>query len=408
MFHKIKPLDIAIAKTAFIIALIIPVYTGAQFIDNFNDKTITRDARGQDGWNYFAGDGTAVMDFSESGNGYASITVDATKDKQGIWWALIKRQISKGMTLELLKNPNYALRIESRIRVSSAPKRVNLCLNTERTTDFDTNLMEFDISDTVNWHTISLTIPNFDAVPGDTVYGQLALMDWGFEKYRIDIDYFRVDIVKIDSAGPDNGVQVPYRPPIPGISKFNFHEPAAQNGIIDLQFPNKNFGNWRTVNNGESISLLTVSGTQYVIFRWDLSKFAGKKINGSGLLELTTYSLQRSSDYNKDFGMVRVCEITGGNPGWDGKNVTLNNMCEGTVLSNVINSQMFIDINVKEKLGDKNFITVSQPVLQRLIDGKTLGIAIKPLGAVNASFFSINNKDQNLKAKLHFNIKTED
>jgi hypothetical protein len=32
--------------------------------------------------------------------------------------------------------------------------------------------------------------------------------------------------------------------------------------------------------------------------------------------------------------------------------------------------------------------TISQPVLQRLIDGKTKGIVIKPLGAVNASFYS--------------------
>ncbi len=108
------------------------------------------------------------------------MSVDATTDTLGIWWAIIKRRISANMNLNLLRNPKYDLRIEARVRVSSAPKRVNFSLNTERTTDFHSNLMEFDIPDTSNWHLISFTTHNFDAVQGDTIYGQLALMDLGF------------------------------------------------------------------------------------------------------------------------------------------------------------------------------------------------------------------------------------
>ncbi len=33
-----------------------------------------------------------------------------------------------------------------------------------------------------------------------------------------------------------------------------------------------------------------------------------------------------------------------------------------------------------------SFFTISRPVLQRLIDGRTLGLAIKPSGSINASF----------------------
>ena len=33
-----------------------------------------------------------------------------------------------------------------------------------------------------------------------------------------------------------------------------------------------------------------------------------------------------------------------------------------------------------------SFFTISRPVLQRLIDGRTLGLAIKPSGSLNASF----------------------
>jgi hypothetical protein len=41
------------------------------------------------------------------------------------------------------------------------------------------------------------------------VYAQLALMDWGLGRYRVDVDYVRVDVVDAAAAGPDLGEPVP-------------------------------------------------------------------------------------------------------------------------------------------------------------------------------------------------------
>jgi hypothetical protein len=385
-------------------SLFISFSASAQFIDNFNDDALSYDSTALNGWTFYTGDGSAVMNFSESGKGYATINVDATHDTLGIWWALIRHRISKNMDLSLIRKPNYEFRVEAKIRVSSAPKRVNLHLNTERTTNFHTNLKEYDIDDTTNWHVISMTTKNFDAVPGDTVYGQLAMMDWGLKKYRVDIDYYKVDIVNIDSVGPDEGNPLTYRPPIPGIKTFSYYVPVLQDAVVDLAFPGLNFNNWSEYDKSGKIILLTASGSQYIIMRWDLSKYKGMKVKGSGLLELTTYSLERSPEYQKDFGNVRVTEILGGDPEWNQKDVTFNSFCRGQEIDNVINSQMTIDIIVDSLKGGKNYITISNPVLQRMMDGKTLGIAIKPLGAVDASFYAMENEGGKYSAKLHFNL----
>jgi len=59
----------------------------AQFADNFDGPAVDKD------WAFFAGDGVAAMQFVQR-DGYASILVDATKDRRGIWWALIKRNVA--------------------------------------------------------------------------------------------------------------------------------------------------------------------------------------------------------------------------------------------------------------------------------------------------------------------------
>ena len=165
-----------------------------QFLDDFGRPSVAKASRAPDGWEFFTGDGSATMDFVQE-DGFASILVDATKDQRNIWWALIKKCVSPDMDLSRLNEPGFELRIEARIRVSHAPRRVNLHLNTQRTTDFHTHLMEYDIPDTTNWHTISMTTRNFDAKPGDRIFGQMALMDWGLGKYRVDVDYVNVDTV---------------------------------------------------------------------------------------------------------------------------------------------------------------------------------------------------------------------
>jgi hypothetical protein len=385
-----------------IIVCLIFRYSSAQFIDHFDDVSLLLDPSAEDGWAFYTGDGSACMDFRLM-DGYASIIVDASEDRRNVWWALIRRRVSSGMDLNLLNDSRYELRIKARIRVSHAPRRVNLHLNTQRTTDFHTHLMEFDIPDTVNWHTISMTTHDFDGIAGDRVYGQLALMDWGREQYRVDLDYFAVDIVHIDSIGPDKGVQVPYHPPVPSPETFSHHVPAVQDVMIDSEYPNMNFNGWSTQTKGKRIYLLTVSGTQFIILRWDLNRYKGRKAVGAGILELRTYSVQHSSMKEKDFGMIRVVEIVGGDPIWEQNEVTYSSFCRGQSVRSVFNSQMIIDVDVAEGYKSANLITISEPVLQRLLDGETLGLAIQPLGAISASFYAMENRDEEYNAKLHFN-----
>jgi hypothetical protein len=268
--------------------------------------------------------------------------------------------------------------------------------------------MEFDIPDTNNWHTISMTTKDFDAKPGDTVFGQLALMDWGIGKYKVDVNYFRVDIVNVASAGPDKGTQIPYHPSIADPNTFKNEIKVTQDSTIDAQYPDMNFNNWcsqSTQDNGAKTTLLAAGGTQIVIMRWDLIAFAGKKVAGSGLLELTTYSLQRKDEEIKDFGQVRIIEIIGGDPNWDQKTVTYSSLCKGEPIDNIINAQMIIDVGVNEMHQGKTLITISQPVLQRMIDRRTLGLAIKPLGAINASFYSMENQAGKFAPRLRFNAQ---
>jgi hypothetical protein len=379
-------------------------YGLAQFLENFNGASVQIDPEGITGWHFQPGDGTATMDFRQGGKGHASIFVDATHDKRGIWWALIERKVSDNMDLSLLQQPGNALRIEARIRVSHAPRRVNLQVLTQRTTDDDSHLMEYDIPDTENWHTISMTTHDLDAKPGDTIIAHLALMDWGLEKYRVDLDYIKVDIVNVAAAGPDSGAAVPYHPPIPDPKIFAQEIPVAQDGMIDLENTDVNLNNWYVQDGARKINLMTVGGNQYVILPWDLSAFAGKQVADHGLLELTTYSLQRSSDDLKDFGIVRVVEILGGDPNWDQKTVTTESLCQGRPLTRVLNTQMIIDWPVTEGDGGKTYLTISKPVLQRMVDGKTLGIAVKPLGSINAAFYSMENEGGKYSAKLLFDV----
>jgi hypothetical protein len=376
----------------------------AQFLEDFSGRSIRKDKSGINGWAFFTGDGEASMDF-RAGESYGSVLVDATKDRRNIWWALIKRDVSAALDLSRLSKPDYELRIEARIRVSHAPRRVNLHLNTQKTVDFHTHLMEFDIPDTQNWHTISMTTRDFEAEPGDRVFGQLALMDWGLGKYRVDVDYFKVDVVNIATVRPDLGTQVPYHPPVPDPDTFAFRIDVAQDSMIDIQYPDVNFNGWQTEDEGQRIKLLTVSGTQSVIMRWDLSAFSGRKVSGYGLLELTTYSVSSSPSELEEFGKVRVAEILGGDPGWNQETVTLSSLCEGQSLERVLNSQMIIDVDVVEGQGSRTLITISNPVLQRMIEGKTLGLAIRPLGAINASFFSTENQDGKFGPRLLLNIQ---
>ena len=373
----------------------------AQFLETFDDPVLRVDQSGLEGWSFFTGDGEATIDFRNTGEGYASIFVDATRDRRNIWWALIKHRVSEEMELERLARPGWELRVEARIRCSHAPRRVNLHVNTQRTTDFHSHLMEFDIPEAERWYTISMTTRDFPVETGDTVFAQMALMDWGLGRYRVDIDSFKVDVVEAARVGPDLGEPLPYHPPVPDPGTFEHAIPAAESAVIDIANPGVNLGGWSVLEGGSRRRLLTVGGTTWAILRWNLDVFQGRRVADHGLLELTTHSVQRNEEEMKDFGLVRVVEILAGDPSWRRNTVTVASLLRGEALEEVFNSQMIIDWPVSETAGAKTWFTISRPVLQRLIDGRTLGIAVTPLGSINASFSTLEADEP----RLLFNIE---
>ncbi|GGD10172.1 hypothetical protein GCM10011342_18880 [Aquisalinus flavus] len=370
----------------------------AQFIDGF-DTPVVRDETAEAGWLWMTGDGAAVMDMvAQEGSGL--VTVDARADRRNIWWALIKRGVSDHIDSGELARPDRELRIEARIRLSHAPRRVNLHANHSRTTDFHSHLMEYDIPDT-DWHEISFTTTGFDARPGDRVYTQIALMDWGREEYQVEIDWFRVAVVDPAMAEPDKGSPIPYRPATPALDAFAQQVPVAQDAIIDSAWPWVAVNDWRREGKA-SEPLLSVSGSQTSLLTFDLSDYAGKTAQQWGVLALYTDSVYKASTDLEEFGELRVKEVFALPDGWQRGSITWNAVMGQT--PPVINGQMMIDVPPVPQKGAVTLIPVSPPVLQRLIDGKTSGLAIEAQGAISATFRSSQAREKELRPVLYFNM----
>jgi hypothetical protein len=369
----------------------------AQFIDEFSGPAIHKD------WTFFTGDGRATIEFRQ-GDGYGSLLVDATKDRANIWWALIKRNIAPYIDVKRLSEPGHELRLEARVRLGEAPRRVHVQANTQKTTNFDEFLMEFDIPDT-GWHTISWTTRGFRSEPGDAVNIQFAITDWGLGQYRADLDYFKADVVDAGHAGPDLGEQTPNHPPVPDPGIFHERVPVSHDSMIDLRFPDVNLNGWHSVDGDSKIPVLTVNGAQFIILRWDLGAYAGQRVSRAGLLELTTHTLHVAVTEPEEFGQVRVTEVLGGDPQWDQRSVTLESLLCGKPMDEVLNPQMIIDERVAGQRGGRTLVTISRPVLQRLVDGKTLGLAIRPLGPIDATFYASEHERGARAARLLFNTE---
>ena len=374
----------------------------AQFLDNFDKKELK-------GWQYFTGDGTATMTFAQQPGGYATIQVDATKDPLNIWYAITKRNVAPFLNLKKLQGPDTELRVEARVRIYNSPHRVNFMVNTQKTKDFHHDLMEFELPDN-NWQVISMTTKNLDAVPGDSLFIQFNVTDFGYEKYQVDVDYIKADIINVKKAGPDKGIQVPYHPPIPPLTTFSNHVPVQHDALINPDYPELNLKDWQVREKEGDARVLTVSGNQWALLRWDLAAFTNAKAAEAGLLELTTQAVATGGNYfevygqqlGEEFPRVRIIEIFSGTPNWDQDKVTYNNFIQGKPYAEIFNTQMIYDIELNKAPGGKNFITISRPVMQRLLNGTTKGLLIRPLGAITASFYASENQGQP-GPKLHFN-----
>lgn len=387
-----------------LLVLAMPQAGAGGFRDTF-DGGLALDPSGEAGWAYFTGDGEATLEFSANGQGQAVMRVDATRDRRNIWWALIKRQVSDQLDLAQLARPDHELRVSARVRVSDAPRRLNLHVNTQRTEDFHSHLLEFDIPRAGEWFTVSMTTRDFDARPGDTVSAQLAMMDWGRGRYAVEIDEYAVEIVDRATAGPDLGGGVPYHPPVPAAGSLSERIGVAHDSTVDREYPGMNFNTWSTHGaDGRARPVLAVGGPRLAILRWDLSAYAGRRVRGGGALELTTHALERAEVELKDFGQIRVVEILGGDPAWDQASVTLESLYAGQTDEQVFNPQMVIDAEVEAWPGRVTRIAMSQAVLQRMVDGRTLGLALLPLGAVHATFVPVEAGRGNGAATLSFNL----
>jgi len=84
MFFNNRSMILQILKSFLPILICFCTFKAAgQFIEDF-EGTIPEDGmKTPEGWGYATGDGQATMEFVQS-NGYASIIVDASKDRQNI------------------------------------------------------------------------------------------------------------------------------------------------------------------------------------------------------------------------------------------------------------------------------------------------------------------------------------
>jgi hypothetical protein len=261
--------------------------------------------------------------------------------------------------------------------------------------------MEFDIPKAGAWRTISMTTRDFPGKPGDTIFAQMALMDWGFGTYRVDVDYFKVDIVGPADVEPDLGEPLPYHPPIPDPESFGVSLQSVESAVIDVSRPGVHLENNTAPSDADSPRILTVGESKWVILRWEVDAFWGRRVVDGGLLELTTHEVIRGTGLPEDSGLVRVVEILGGNHEWTHETVTLESLTRGLPIDEVFNPQMIIDWAVTASSSKKTWFTIPRPVLQRLVDGRTLGFAIRPLDRVDASFFAEGGE----APRLLFNIQ---
>ena len=328
------------------------------------------------------------------GDGYAKLAVDATEDIHNIWWAVFNRPVSDYLNLKQLANPGWELRIEAKIRSSHAPQRVNLSFNTQRTTDYQSHLMEYDIPEPDTWKVISLTTENFDGGPGDRINCQMALMDWGTEHYQVEVDYVKVEVVKRTDATTDLGEPIPYHPTAPEVEYFTHTLSSAKAATIDSSHPTQNVSSRPRPSDESSRSTLSVSRNNVSILNWDFTELQDYEVTGPALLQLTTISASRPERQEDDLGLLRISEMFSRSSNWDPDLVTWNNLHQGQPTARVINPQMIIDQAVVADPEAQNSFVLSAPAVRRLFEGKSNGIALSPLGDIEATFFGSQSPEE--------------
>jgi hypothetical protein len=396
-----KPIVIAAALVLFAGAA-----CAAPFLEDFKGKALALDQKAAEGWGAYTGSGEATVKFFQK-NGHGIMEVDGRKDRRNIYWAIVKHDLSKFIDARELLAPGKAIRMEVKVRISEAPRRVHFQVNTNRTTDFDANLREFDLPDT-DWHVLSWTRSDLDVKAGDHIAVTFGMTDMGRAVYRCEFAYIKAEVVDAATAGPDKGSPLVYRPEMPVPETFANVVPVSEDAVIDAAYPWVNYSAWSNMSDPEGsqgVEVLSVSGTQTSILKFDLSKFAGKTVDGWGWLELTTDHVDWAPTNQEEFGWLRAVEIKGGDPGWTRATVTRDSFLQGKPELEALNGQLIVDAAPAFHRGERTLIRINPAVLARLISGKTKGLAIYPQGAINASFGSSQSPNPRYRPKLYFNVK---
>jgi hypothetical protein len=373
----------------------------AAFVEDFQGKTLAADPTFKTGWGTLTGSGEATVSFTQK-NHHGFMTVDARHDRRNIYWALIKRAVTKDVDMAALAKPGHGLRMEMKLRLSDAPRRVHFQINTNRTTDFHANLREFDIGDT-DWHTIAWTNTSLDVKPGDDVFITLGMTDMGRAVYTAEIAYVKADVVETPN---DLGNPLPYRPALP--AHFDNTLTVAQDAIIDAAYPWVNLKDWTELNPDEGtlgVHVNAISGSQITLLEFDFSALRGKKADGWGTLELTTTTAGWAPTNLEEFGYLRAVEIKNTAPDFRRDSVTWDSFFAGRPVLDVLNGQLFFDIQPAVQRGGKTVIEINPAVMQRLIDGTSKGIAVYGQGALNLSFASSQAPGEGSRPTLRFNTK---
>ncbi len=318
----------------------------------------------------------------------------------------MKKEITDAIDLKKLSKPGFELRYEVKVRTPQAPKRMNLYLHTDKTDhskhSFNTHnslLREYDLPDN-EWHTLSLTTRNFEIDLDGKLYIQFSLMDWGLDQYELEVDYLKVDLVKTNEIQPDLGIPLQYRPELPDLAAMQ-QLPVKQDVLISSAIPWLNHRLWSVQENGKTTRVLTINPSQIALLDFEFQNFRGRESDGMGVLEITVQNIQKLDTAIYEFGMIRVSEILR-NKSWQEEFITFETFLEGKNLDQAINSQMIIDKDLDKNPGEKIYATISKPVMDRLLSGKSGGLAIRALGAVSFTFY---DQETGKGAKLYYQLK---
>lgn len=383
---------------------LLTVVLDSPLVASFNDPFSSDDTLHINAWRAFSGDGNATIAIQQ-GDGFLEVEVDATEDIYNVWWAIINRSVTDHLDLEQLAKPGYELRMEAKIRSSHAPRRVNLSFNTQRTTDYHSHLMEYDIPEPDTWRVISLTTRDFDGQPGDQINCQMALMDWGLESYQVDVDYVKVEVVRGIESTNDLGEPIPYHPPAPSPSSFTHILACASAATIDSTHPDRIFSHQSQSVVESKQEVLSVGGSQVTLLNWKFQDLHDYKVSGPAVLELTTSSVSYPEQKQDDIGLLRVSELYSKSI-WTEATASWNQIHQGQSTAQIINPQMIIDHAIAPTTGDTNFIVLSQPAVRRLLNESSSGIALSPLGDIHAEFFGTHGPEA-FQPKLYLNLEKQ-